>query len=198
MGLMRGQRQAQRTKTAVIGAFTELLREKSYQATTIHEIVERANTGRSTFYRYFQSKADVIVEMHKDIFARVNIAPTSAAAWLAAEPPNQLIQMLALFRETGTTPIYSSTELGADADYVIRQMDALLSHHFEESLRRSFAEQDSTIPFVILGQSIAATYSWLTRAAMQGDCTFTPLQLAEYIHRLSRAMLREALGETER
>lgn len=198
MGLMRGQRQAQRTKAAVIGAFTELLREQSYQATTIHEIVVRANTGRSTFYRYFQSKADIIVEMHKDIFARAKISPASAAEWLAAEPPPSLVTLLEIFRQTGATPIYSSTELGADADYVIRQMDALLSHHFEESLRLSFAEQASTIPFVILGQSIAATYSWLSRAAMQGDCAFTPLQLAEYIHRLSRALLREALGETER
>jgi len=198
MGIERGQRQAQRTKTAVISAFTELLREKSYQATTIHDIVMRANTGRSTFYRYFQSKADVILAMHKDIFARVKLAPTSAAEWLADEPPAQLVRLLETFRQTGVAPIYSSTELGTDADYVIRQMDRLLSHHFEESLRNSFPEGDSGIPFAILAQSIAATYSWLSRAAMQGDCAFTSLQLAEYIHRLSRVMLLETLGETER
>ncbi len=194
MGIERGQRQAQRTKTALISAFAELLREKSYQATTIHDIVVRANTGRSTFYRYFQSKPDVILEMHKDIFARAKIGPTSAAAWLADEPPPQLVQLLEIFQQTGASPIYSSAELGTDADYVMRQMDALLSRHFAESLRDSFGEQASAIPFSTLAQSIAGTYSWLSRPAMQGDCTFTPLQLAEYIHRLSRAMLHEALG----
>ncbi|CAN5828720.1 hypothetical protein BH10CHL1_BH10CHL1_15180 [soil metagenome] len=193
MGLARGQRQAERTKTAVIGAFTELLREKSYQATTIHDIVVRANTGRSTFYRYFQSKADVIVEMHKGIFNRAKIAPASAAEWLADEPPPQLGALLENFQQRGGSPIYSLVELGADADYVMRQMDLLLSCQFEESLHLSFAEQTSTIPFSILAQSIAGTYSWLSRSSMQGDCTFTPLELAEYIHRLSRAMLREAL-----
>lgn len=194
MGIARGQRQAERTKTAVIRAFTELLREQSYQTITIQDIVGRANTGRSTFYRYFQSKADIILEMHKGIFARVKVGPTSADEWLAAAPPPQLVELLALFQQTNAAPLYSSTELGVDADYVMRQMDALLSRYFEESLRQTFGERQSTIPFALLAQSIAATYSWLSRTAMQGDCVYTPLQLAESIHRLSRAMLREALG----
>ncbi|MCX6047916.1 MAG: TetR/AcrR family transcriptional regulator [Chloroflexi bacterium] len=194
MNLERGQRQTQRTKTALISAFTALLREKGYQATSIQDIVVRANTGRSTFYRYFQSKPDVILEMHKDIFARAKIGPTSAAAWLADDPPPQLVQLLENFRQTERSPIYAATELGADADYVIRQLDLLISRQFEESLHHSFAEQASAIPFAILAQSIAGVYSWLSRSAMLGDSAFTAMQLAEYIHRLSRAMLREALG----
>jgi len=194
MGIARGQRQTERSKTAVINAFTELLREQSYQTITIQDIVGRANTGRSTFYRYFQSKADIIVEMHKGIFIRVKVGPTSANEWLATDPPPQLVEFLALFRQTSTAPFYSSAALGADADYVMRQMDALLSRCFEESLHRSFEERQSTIPFALLAQSIAATYSWFSRAAMQSDCVYTPLQFAESIRRLSRAMLREALG----
>jgi AcrR family transcriptional regulator len=53
MSLQRGERQAQRTKEALEKAFVQLIREKNYDTITISDITNRANTGRSTFYRYF-------------------------------------------------------------------------------------------------------------------------------------------------
>ncbi|MCB9106061.1 MAG: helix-turn-helix transcriptional regulator [Anaerolineales bacterium] len=47
---------------------TQLIHEKNYTAIAISDITERANTGRSTFYRYFQTKADLLVSLHEDIF----------------------------------------------------------------------------------------------------------------------------------
>src|SRR5688572_16979798 len=101
MGLQRGERQAQRTKEALESAFVQLTREKNYDAITINEIIERANTGRSTFYRYFQSKADILLSLHEGIFARFSFGLASAADWLADEPPSSLVRFLEQFEPYG-------------------------------------------------------------------------------------------------
>lgn len=193
MGLQRGERQAQRTKKALETAFGELLQEKHYHEITIGDITERANIGRSTFYRYFQTKADVLVSLHVHIFNRFSLGLSSAAVWLADEPPPQLVTFLQQYEQVDNLPMSLSYKLGKDVDYVMRTINDLLSRQFEESLHRSFSEADSTIPFTLLAQSIAGTYNRLMLSWFMTDSrTLTATQLAEYIHRLTRAAIQEA------
>ncbi|MEZ4674421.1 MAG: TetR/AcrR family transcriptional regulator [Caldilineaceae bacterium] len=194
MVLQRGERQAQRTKAAIIHALCTLMREKHYQAITIQEIVDRANTGRSTLYRYFPSKADIITQMHIDIFVRMNFAPATAAEWLADEPPAQLVQLLARFAQSGASPFYFVAELGQDTDYVLRSIEDLLAQSFEASLHSAFCEAKSTMPFAVLARAIAGIYHWLARYGTSASSHPAPAAMAAYIHRLSRATLLEAVG----
>jgi AcrR family transcriptional regulator len=194
MGLQRGERQAQRTKEALENAFVELTHEKNYDAITINEIIERANTGRSTFYRYFQSKADILLSLHEGIFARFSLGLASASDWLADEPPPPLVRFLEQFEPYGRLRMSFAYKLGKDVDYVVPRIDELLIRQFEESLRCSFSEDASRIPFEVLARSIAGTYSWLIRAWFTEPRTLTADQVARYIHNLSRAAIREAFG----
>jgi AcrR family transcriptional regulator len=43
----------------------ELFTEKGYDETTVEEIVERVEISMSTFYRFFPSKSDLILELHR-------------------------------------------------------------------------------------------------------------------------------------
>lgn len=199
MGLQRGERQTQRTKKALETAFVELIREKGYNEITIGDIADRANTGRSTFYRYFQTKADVLVSLHEAIFSHFSLGLSSASDWLANEPPSQLVTFLQQYQQYNNSFISLSYKLGKDIDYVLRNIDGLLTRQFEKSLHRSFSEAKSTIPFELLAQSIASTYnklmlSWL----MEERRTRTAHQIAEYIHRLTRATIREAFDAQAR
>src|SRR5688500_8340484 len=54
-------RRSQRTQHLLSAAFVQLLREKSYGAITVSDIIERANVGRSTFYSHYQDKDDLFV-----------------------------------------------------------------------------------------------------------------------------------------
>ncbi len=192
MGYERGQRQAQRSKQIVITAFLELLRQQSYQSISIQDITARANTGRSTFYRYFQSKADVLVEMHKDFFAHMELDFVSSIHQQESKSSPGLVRMFELFKEFGAMPT-TFTGLGADAEYILRQISTLLRQRIEEELHRSLHQQESTIPFGILAQSMTGSYMWLLRGAMENQYDFVPRQLAETIHRLNYALLREAM-----
>jgi AcrR family transcriptional regulator len=64
----RGERIANKTKSAIKKALLELIQEKNYPDITVSEITERGNIGRSTLYKHYQSKANVLVDIHKDMF----------------------------------------------------------------------------------------------------------------------------------
>jgi AcrR family transcriptional regulator len=51
-------------------AFT-LFKERGYEQTTIDEIAERAELGRTTFFRYYRSKEDVIFPDHDHLLELV-------------------------------------------------------------------------------------------------------------------------------
>jgi len=56
----------------------ELFERRGYDATTVDEIADRAGAGRSTFFRHFPSKEDVIFPDHSDVLARVRARLASA------------------------------------------------------------------------------------------------------------------------
>lgn len=60
------------TRHQIINSLLELLEKKEYSAITINMIVDHANLGRRTFYRYFKTKDDAmkyITELLMDQFA---------------------------------------------------------------------------------------------------------------------------------
>ena len=50
----------QRTKKALITTFSDLLETKSFENITIQDLCEKANVRRSTFYRHFNDKHDLL------------------------------------------------------------------------------------------------------------------------------------------
>ena len=52
-----------RTKRQIYQCAMDLFREKGYDQVSVEEIVRTAGTAKGTFYIYFHSKADIILEM---------------------------------------------------------------------------------------------------------------------------------------
>ncbi len=55
-------RRVQRSKRALKNALIQLMIEKGYEETTVADITERADVGRSTFYAHFADKQDLLQE----------------------------------------------------------------------------------------------------------------------------------------
>lgn len=53
-------RRFQKSQQAMLEALIELMAEKTYDAISIKDIVEKANVGRSTFYDHYQAKDDLL------------------------------------------------------------------------------------------------------------------------------------------
>ncbi|HEY8547390.1 MAG TPA: TetR family transcriptional regulator [Acidimicrobiales bacterium] len=73
------ERKKARTRDAIVAAAIDLFETKGYDATTIDEIAEAAEVSPRTFFRYFDSKVDVLMgrkdEPEGDIPARLATRP---------------------------------------------------------------------------------------------------------------------------
>lgn len=64
-------RRQQKTKTAILSAFTALLARESYAKITVQEIIDAANVGRTTFYAHFSAKEDLLNSLCEELFGHI-------------------------------------------------------------------------------------------------------------------------------
>lgn len=64
-------RRIQKTKRYLSEALIALILEKGYEKVTIQDIIDRANTGRSTFYAHYESKEQLLLDGHKNLGVRL-------------------------------------------------------------------------------------------------------------------------------
>ena len=56
-------RRITKTRKAIYSAFLQLLNQKGYETITVQEIIDLADVGRSTFYRWvFGSAGKIVIE----------------------------------------------------------------------------------------------------------------------------------------
>ncbi len=194
----RGERLTSRTKTAIKNALAELMREQNYPEITVSNIVDRGNIGRSTFYRHYQSKADVLVDRHRDTFDYLFSSLASADDWLSVEPPPEWVAFLEKHQKQGGNHFSWKYKLGNDLDYLFNNINMLLTSTVENKLRNSFSEEESSIPLPILAQSISTSFSGLIISWFTKFQSFDPSRFATYLHRIMGSIVREAVGKDNR
>ena len=65
--LTKRQKQAQETRRILFENAIALFREKGLDAVTVEEITQRAGTAKGSFYTYFRTKSDIIIEEFRNI-----------------------------------------------------------------------------------------------------------------------------------
>ena len=190
----RGERIANRTKSAIKQALLELIREKNYPDITVGEITKRGDVGRSTLYRHYQSKADILVDIHRDIFEPLFSVMSSRGAWHDPQPPTEWVVFLEKHQRLGRNPFSLSYKLGNDLDYLVNNINGQLAKTIEEKLRDSYTDEDCSMPLELLAQSVCASYSGLIISWFTKFQSIDAYSFAGYIHRILGALIREAVG----
>src|SRR5438132_11824277 len=62
-------RRVQRTRQLLQDALISMMVEKGYEATTVQDIIDRANVGRATFYAHFADKETLLASRLEDLRA---------------------------------------------------------------------------------------------------------------------------------
>ena len=189
----RGERIANRTKSAVKKALLELIRKKNYPTITVGEITKTGDVGRSTFYRHYQSKAEVLVDIHRDMFEALFRPLSDSRVWLDPKPAPELISFLEDCQQLGKNPFSLTYKLGTDLDYLITHINRQLFITIENALKESYPDKDLNLPLPILAQSVSSLFSGMIMSWFTRFQWVQPREFAMHIHRSIRALILEAL-----
>lgn len=133
-----------RTREALRSAALRLFREKGFDRTTVDEIAVAAGVSRTTFFRYYPSKEDVVFDRGREVgevFRR----------WIAERPrqenPFEAFEgaLLALARETRDTAMArESLEMEElfERNPALRKRQAEHRHEQIELVAQALAERD--------------------------------------------------------
>ena len=162
------ERKKARTRASIREHALRLFREHGYHATTVEQIAEAAEVSPSTFFRYFPTKEDVVIQDDMDVVAiaaferqPAGLSPIAAfrAAW--AETYATLTEEeLARLEETSAMTM-AIPELRARAvDELSRTIDVLA----EAAARRTGRDPGDfavrNLVGAIIGVILSATMPW--------------------------------------
>ena len=150
----------------------ELFEQQGYDATTVEAIAERAGVGRTTFFRAFGSKEDVIFPDHTDVLDRVRarLAASSADETPAAVTEAARLVLLryldegdlarARYRLTRTIPALRAREIAHLQQY---------QQEFREFIRHWTGEEPGAdLRAELMASSVVVAHNHVLRRWLRG------------------------------
>lgn len=114
-------RRLQRTRALLQGALNAMITEKGYEATTVQDIIDRANVGRSTFYAHFADKESLLFSGIEDLRTFLRQQQSLALAASGAAHERGFGFSLAMFEHAkGHAPLYRAM-VGKQSGAVVTQ-----------------------------------------------------------------------------
>lgn len=181
-------RRVRRTRRALHDALLTLMTEKSYDAVTVQDIIDRVDVGRSTFYSHFTDKRDLLDSGFEDL-NQLLAQPAARGGEGMLRFSRPLLQHAhshrrlarALVARRGASPVQDRFHQVL-ASTIRAELDELVAQH-QGALRAD----DLTVDY-IAGALQAVITSWLDTAPHK-----TPQQIDALFHTLLDPGLRVAL-----
>ena len=171
------ERKKARTRAAIREHALRLIREQGYAATTVDQIAEAADVSPSTFFRYFPTKEDVVLQDELDVLAigafeeqAADLSPVAAFRAAARQAFAALDKEdLAKLRETAELTL-TVPELRARAmDEFTRTIEVIAEAAAKRSGRDPNDFAARILAGAIVGVIMAATMPWTDWAQTQPD-----------------------------
>jgi len=169
------ERKKARTRAAIREHALRLFREQGYAATTVDQIAEAADVSPSTFFRYYPTKEDVVLQDELDVLALAafeaqspDLSPVAAFRAAAREAFTALdADDLAKLRETAELTL-TVPELRARAmDEYTRTIEVIAEAAAKRSGRDPNDFAVRILAGAIVGVIMAATMPWTDLASRQ-------------------------------
>jgi len=155
-------RRVQRTRKVLQDALVAMMIEKGYDATTVQDIVDRANVGRATFYAHFADKETLLYSGLEDL--------RSAIGEQQRQAPGGLGFSLAMLEHArGNLPLWRSIAGRDSAAFILQRIQRMIADLAGVDLKalafKGTPEQRDLAVQYIAGAFIAVLTWWLDRGA---------------------------------
>ncbi|WP_394147663.1 TetR/AcrR family transcriptional regulator [Shewanella atlantica] len=184
-----------RSRKRVQQALAELLKDKDYCDITVAELIEKADVGKTTFYRHYERKLDVFLAMHDAFFDALLQDLTVREDWLSLSPRPSVIAMLSRISEQSSFRRSIAYRLGSDAPQAHRQLKLNLTSLIEQRLTSAFNSDDFIIPLPSLASTLAAIYLDYITQLFNDALASSVEERAASLQRLTQANLRAAIAD---
>jgi AcrR family transcriptional regulator len=178
------ERKKAKTRAAIREHALRLFREQGYSGTTVEQIAEAAEVSPATFYRYFPTKEDVVLQDDLDVLAfeslerqPAELSPLAAVrAAMAEARPKFTAEERQRFRET-TALTLAVPEIRARAlDEFARTIDVFTAAMAKRSGREPDDPEVRTLAGAIFGVILANTLPMLERGEVEIEDLFTTIE----------------------
>jgi len=159
----------QKTYKALLGALYSLLCEKSFDAITVTELCDRAETRKATFYKHFGDKTELFSYMIKEMQQRAQ--EEQKVQYDPAHPQQFYMDVFSYFldfldeNETFVRKILSSSARASLIDLMSVQIEHDLKLHFKDDLAAGvdFHGDPDMLAALYTGAMIYCAEWWITK-----------------------------------
>ncbi len=181
-------RRTQRTQQALSRALVALIQEKRYDSITIHEICDRANVSRSTFYVHYQDKDDLLNSNFQQMME-------SLGKPLYYQDGQLVFSVAPLFEHVQSHyHLYKALLWGGSMDVHIRagqkQWSAQIEQYISEVLK---GERHPAVPAPIVAAYVAGSLQTLLLWWLDHKMPYPPKRMDEMFQRLVMPGVNAAL-----
>lgn len=190
--MIKIDRRVLRTRESLQKALTQLIKESGYDSITIQDITNRANVGRTTFYKHYGGKNELFIDCHEaslnNLYSGLLYSP-SHPELLSPEVPQGLVAAYQHLHEgrIHLKSIFQNNES-------LQQIRTWNAQEIENNLRSGFAETNSAIPLDVLANYLASAQIALVQWWLEKRRPYTAENLAQMFHHLQRAIIYDTFG----
>jgi AcrR family transcriptional regulator len=170
-----------------------LLFEHRYAELTIQDILDRADIGRTTFYRHYWDKNDLLAsEMERvlDVLSRqTNLATHDRVLPLPSFAIFQHVQQ--------QHALYRALVRRQAIDVVLTTIKTRLKEQIEQHWHQTLTKPIDDLSVRVTAQSVAGTFVTLLQWWMENDMPLSPAQMDAYFHQLTFPRVQAVLQVKE-
>lgn len=186
--MRKTDRRSRRTQRWLRNAFLELMLEKSYDAISIQDIADRADTARVTFYRHYPGgKEDLLMDwldiVYSEVFAQIDPVASADVSLSGKQSP-----IFSFYRHINENRdlyrVLLSDQIGA---MVRGRVQEYLARAVGRGLSAQLALKSSAISLDIMANHVAAAYLGLAVWWLENELPYDAEYLARVSHQLNMA-----------
>jgi AcrR family transcriptional regulator len=177
-------RQARKTRAALLDAFNELVVARRYADIRIADIIRRADVGRSTFYEHFRNKDDLLRESLSGILAILASAVDDGCDL------HRVQRLLEHFRENSR--LARGLLNGPSCPQVVSVLEGLIAERL--TARRRKCGGTPVIPVDLAAAQAAEAQLGLVRAWLNRGASCPSAAVAAALHQSAMAVTRAIFG----
>lgn len=185
------ERKKNRARERIVRAAEELFLERGFDSVSVAEIADRAEVGRTTFFRYFGDKREVVFAEDQALIAIIADARERDVAHVPATSAEAIAQLREIVvamseRVTEDPSAYTTHYVLIDQSLELQARDALKGRALAGGLEEILIHRGADRPTAVFASQIALACSEAARRRVGDD----PRELVAY----TREAFDEALG----